>query len=108
MAYRHELNQEAAMDYGYDIADLLTGAENELDITLLLDEAQEAETEEWRTEYSKITDILGSHHIEDESVLERAEQADEELATIVHAALREYCVSENIHKLFDLVERTGI
>lgn len=107
MAYTHELNQDAARSYGYEVADVIHTALRNINAEILLNRQLESdETDEWLEEYSKLTDPIAALHVEDNSVLERIEQNDDDVNAIIISAIREVG-NDQMVAAYEIVTRQG-
>lgn len=107
MEYTHELNQEAARNYGYEVADLIRTALHIIDTEILLNRQLESdETDEWLEAYGILTEPIAMLHVEDDSVLERIEQNDDDVNAIIISAIREVG-NEQMVAAYEIVTRQG-
>jgi len=107
MAYTHELNQEAARNYGYEVADVIHAALRNIDTEILLNrQLEDDETDEWLEAYSMLTDPIAEMDVEDASVLERLEQNDDEVNAIIISAISEVGDDQMV-AAYEIVTRQG-
>lgn len=107
MEYTYELNQEAARNYGYEVADQIRSALRDINTEILLNRQLESdETDEWLEAYGMLTEPIASLHVEDRSVLERIEQNDDDVNAIIISAIREVG-NEKMVAAYAIITRRG-
>lgn len=108
MSYTYELNQAAARDYAYSLHNTISDALRSINTEILFNrELEDAYDEDWAEEYNKLTDPVAELSIADASVLERAEQNDEELSSLILSTFNEFGTDTCIPDAYQIITRQG-